>query len=542
MCGIAGEAGSKPFIEPSQRVAVCMAQTLTHRGPDELGHFAIQDREWGVNMAMRRLSIIDREKGQQPIRVGEVILMQNGEVYNHADLRKPLVDAGHPFRSHCDTEAMAAHLRQHGIEGVQDFDGMFAIAAWFAHRRTLYLIRDRLGKKPLYYYWDEAKNLLVWGSEIKAVLAHPNVPKELRRESIYHYLCLQYCPEPDTAFAGIKCVPPGGMVTYQPREGTLEVSRWWELKPLEAMAEQGPQTLQQAVWSTVRNAVTARLESEVPLGVYLSGGIDSSIVAALSFPMKQMGELHTFAMGFEESAYNELPYARRVAEHLGTVHHEEMVRCPAMPEMARRIVEQYDQPFGDCSAIPTMLLAEASKKYITVALTGDGGDEAFGGYERYWAADPKKGIVGYAPWLCVIPPPYMEKLLDEAWYKSLNCQQTLAWLLERAITHPGQGLHNQMMWLDIHTYLLNDIIVKMERASMAASVEVRCPFLDHRVMELACAIPDNRRRFRQAGPQGSVQGRTAHRSSLAPQARVRRASQRVVSAARGQADALGYGQ
>jgi asparagine synthase (glutamine-hydrolysing) len=161
-----------------------------------------------------------------------------------------------------------------------------------------------------------------------------------------------------------------------------------------------------------------------------------------------------------------------------------------MPEMARRIVEQYDQPFGDCSAIPTMLLAEASKKYITVALTGDGGDEAFGGYERYWAADPKKGIVGYAPWLCVIPPPYMEKLLDEAWYKSLNCQQTLAWLLERAITHPGQGLHNQMMWLDIHTYLLNDIIVKMERASMAASVEVRCPFLDHRVMELACAIPD----------------------------------------------------
>lgn len=469
-----------------------MMDTISHRGPDDSGTFSLAGTDWAVNLGMRRLSIIDRAGGHQPVHRGRASVICNGEIYNHRKLRHNLTQASGPFKTTCDTECVARAWDAYGANCLPMLDGMFAFAVWDRNAKALYLVRDRIGKKPLFYHWDAGRNLLVFGSEIKAILAHPHVKKEINPEGLFHYLSLQYVPEPMTAFKGIQCVPPGGMVMYQPEKGTLGVLPWYELKPQCATPGTPSEVTPECVLSVVSEAIGARLESEVPLGVYLSGGIDSSIIAAVAKTLKP-NDLHTFSMGFAEDAYNELPQAKQLADRLGTIHHEAIVQLPQLPEMAQRIVAQYDQPFGDCSAIPTMLLAEESKKYITVALTGDGGDEAFGGYERYWTYDRKQGIGGYIPWMSVIPFGARDRMLDPEFKKSIaGSMHTMGWMLQQA-NYPGKDLVNQMGWLDVKTYLLNDIIVKMERASMAASVEARCPFLDHRVMELAFAIPGNRK-------------------------------------------------
>lgn len=487
MCGIVIEAGSRKLVEPNEKTVLRMAETIWHRGPDDGGYFCIAAKDWAVNLAMRRLAVIDVEGGQQPFHAGKVDLILNGEIYNHRRIRHNLNVVGVPFETHSDTEVLARLWDREGPACVSQLGGMFAFAAWDRGSQTLYLVRDRIGKKPLYYYWNEGKNLLVSGSELKAVLAHPHVPREVNPEGIFHFLSLQYVPEPMTAYQDIQCVPAGGMVAYQPAQGKLEVSRWYELKPWE----QPPNGLRSDdyVREVVREAILCRLESDVPLGVYLSGGIDSAIVTAVA--KEACAELHTFSMGFVEDAYNELPAAKLTAQHFGTIHHEAIVHLPQLPEMTERIVAQYDQPFGDCSAIPTMLLAEESRKYITVALTGDGGDEAFGGYERYTAFHGQGGIAGYIPWLCVIPFAMRDKMLDPLFSRSLAAvPHTRAWMLQQALTCPTpEDLVNAMGWLDTKTYLPNDVVVKMERASMAASVEARCPFLDHRVLELAFALP-----------------------------------------------------
>jgi asparagine synthase (glutamine-hydrolysing) len=462
-----------------------MIETIQHRGPDDNGIFTFCDTGWAVNMGMCRLAIIDREHGSQPKHCGDITLIGNHEIYNYRSLRDTV---GTPFSG--DTETVARAWANYGENCLPMLDGMFALAVWDRNKETFYLARDRIGKKPCYYYWDESRNLLVFGSEIKAILAHPHFKKDINPQAIYYYLSLQYCPEPFTAFKGIMCVPPGGIVRYKPAEGKLEVDTWYNLKPDPHYTEGAVDPGDFVSWTreTVTEAITCRLESEVPLGVYLSGGIDSSIIAAVA--KQHLKELHTFSMGFEEDAYSELPLARKTAEYLGTIHHEAIVRVPQLPEMAERIINQYDQPFGDCSAIPTMLLAEESKKYITVALTGDGGDEAFGGYPRYWMSDPKDGIYGYFNWMAPIPFGLCVRLLTPKFRDELKgVMHTQAWMLQQATSYLGDDLRNQMGWLDARTYLLNDIIPKMERASMAASIEARSPFLDHRVMELAFAIP-----------------------------------------------------
>lgn len=488
MCGIIGEAGNRQFIEPNEKTVLRMANTITHRGPDEYGHFEITAKEWAVNLGVRRLAIIDRSGGHQPMHCGKVDLVFNGEIFNHRRLRTTFRDM--PFKTDCDTEIIGRLWDREGPACVDQLEGMFAAAIWDRGRKALYLVRDRLGKKPLYYAWDESRNVLVFGSEIKALLAHPMISREVNPEGLFHYLSLQYVPEPMTAYKGIMCVPPGGMVVYRPAEGKLAVQKWYELKPWDAAPGTSSEVGTEAVRETVREAILSRLESEVPLGVYLSGGVDSSIVAAVA--REGCKELHTFAMGFKEDAYNECPFARQVATRLGTIHHEALVELPQLPEMTERVVNQYDQPFGDCSAIPTMLLAQESKKYITVALTGDGGDEAFGGYERYIQANPEHAIPGYLAWMAVIPFAIRDRMLDPMFKQSLlDAPHTRGWMLREAFTYPGADVRNQMAWLDVRTYLLNDIIVKMERATMASSVEARCPFLDRRVMELGMAIPSN---------------------------------------------------
>jgi len=482
------EAGSRRFVEPDTTVVKQMADTIIHRGPDDYGDFSIVGKDWAVNMAMRRLAIIDREGGRQPMHTGKVDLVFNGEIYGHRRLQHNLSVVGVPFKTHSDTEVIGRLWDREGVSCLDQLDGMFAIGIWDRATQTLYLARDRLGKKPAYYWFDESRNIFVVGSEIKAILAHPRYHKEINPEGLYHYLSLQYVPEPQTAFKGIVCVPAGHYVAYRPAEGKLDVVKWWGPRPNDGDTDIGDRFTVK-VRQVVSEAIACRLESDVPLGVYLSGGVDSAIIAAVA--KQHLKELHTFSMGFAESSYNELPLAKQTAEYLGTIHHEAIVQLPQLPEMAQRIVDQYDQPFGDCSAIPTMLLAEESKKYITVALTGDGGDEAFGGYERYWVYDGKAGIVGYIPWLSVMPFRVVNHILDPEFAKSIIGPHTLGWMFQQAAMFPGNDLLNQMMWLDTRTYLPNDIIVKMERASMAASVEARCPFLDHRVIELALAIPSS---------------------------------------------------
>lgn len=486
MCGIAGEAGSRSRIASDDRNVKLMTDRMIHRGPDDYGEFCFCGNTWGVNLGMRRLAIIDREGGRQPMHAGRASLVFNGEVYGHRRIRHNMTVTGTPFSTHSDTEVIARLWNQDGPICLSQLDGMFGIALWDRVEKALYLVRDRMGKKPLYFYRGD--HLLVFGSELKAVLAHPGVPKRINKEGIYHYLSLQYVPEPMTAYEGIKCVPPGSYVKYRPKTDEIQEVQWWSLKPSGTVHDgMTAQDVSIAVKETVKEAVHSRLESEVPLGVYLSGGVDSAIVTAVA--RMHCEELHTFSMGFEEEAYNELNEARKTAEYFGTIHHEAVAKFPQLPEMTDRIVDAYDQPYGDCSAIPTMLLAEASKQYITVALTGDGGDEAFGGYQRYWMAEPNIG--NYLNWMAVLPFHVRDRMLAPGFRESIcGTMHTKGWLLQQAMTFPGKGVRNQMAWVDIHSYLLNDIIVKMERATMATSVEARCPFLDRRVMGLACAIPE----------------------------------------------------
>jgi len=505
MCGIVGEAGNWKYTSPGDSTVAKMADTLVHRGPDDQGVQTISGRDWRVNMAMRRLAIIDREHGQQPFHAGRASVMFNGEIYNHKRLRKHF---GLMCNTDCDGEVIARLYDMIGLECIKHLEGMFTIAIWDRKERRLHLVRDRMGKKPLYYYWDQGRNLIVWGSEIKAILAHPSISKELNREAIYHYLSLQYVPEPMTAYEGVMAVPGGSILTYDYQVPFANLSKYWELGT-NRVEVPGRETMLQQIRGTVRNAVHDRLESEVPLGVYLSGGIDSSIVTMLA--KEQIEDLHTFTMGFEENEFNELPAARQTARYFGTQHHEEVVKVPCLPEMADRIVDQYDQPFGDCSAIPTMLMAESSKKYITVALTGDGGDEAFGGYTRYWTAQQTAGLPGYLGYLCVFPFPARDQLISLEFRNHLTCEHTGALLMDHAIRFRGNGLRNNYMWVDTHSYLPNDIIVKMERASMAASVEARCPFLDHRVFELAFSIEDE---DKIEGDQGKLVLKDAFKSQL----------------------------
>ena len=487
MCGIAGEIGRFENISNSEMRITNMVDALNHRGPDDrsYGYYDWQYRnEPSVNggfsnLGMCRLSIIDRERGKQPFgRTCKVFF--NGEIYNHQTLRRNLRHFDSvSCATQCDSEVVAKVYEADKEHFVGLLRGMYAIAVWDFQEEKLKLYRDQVGKKPLYYYYRSG--VFLFASEIKAILTHPAYEKKINERGIWQYLCMQYIPEPETAFDGIKAVPPGGSVVFDPKADMLWVTQGRaiempDLRPEESEAE----TIAQ-VKDTVEGAVEVRLESEVPLGVYLSGGIDSAIVTALA--AKHVDELHTFTMGFLEEECDETALASVVSARYGTNHHDKMVDLNSLDlrATADEIVAQYDQPFGDCSAIPTMLLAKLSKKYITVALTGDGGDEAFGGYPRYWQA----GYGNYWQFMTVWPPRRRSQLWPGGGGKFADDNPES--YINDFITDPYRG-KTHLMYSDVRTYLLNDIIVKMERASMAASVEVRCPFLDPAVLDLGLSL------------------------------------------------------
>ncbi len=522
ICGVVSRNGEWPVREVLLRH---MNDTMVHRGPDDAGHYL--DEQAGL--AMRRLSIIDLSTGQQPIsnEDGTVWIVFNGEIYNHQEIRHQLEGRGHVFATQSDTEAIVHGYEEYGDDIVNHLNGMFGFAIWDTRRHRLLVARDRLGIKPLYYY--ASPDRFIFGSELKAIIAHPDVPREIDFQALDQFLTLEYIPGPRSIFKNIHKLPPGHrLILEEGREPHVE--QYWnvalqpDLKSDEAHIE--------ALTELIRDAVKIRLMADVPLGAFLSGGIDSSTI--VSFMSELMDRpVKTFSIGFGDPTYNELPYARMVAEAFGTQHYEEFLEAD-IHEMALRLVSHFDEPFGDFSIFPTFLVSEVARRFVTVALSGDGGDEIFGGYDTYVAQGLDQRYYGRLPrWLRqqalprmmdLIPPQPAKKgrinkakrfieggALPEAWqhtrwmmfmhdhdkrhlYNSdvraaLN-GDTPGALIERYFE---QAMHAdklaQQQYVDVKTYLVDDILVKVDRMSMAASLEARVPLLDHRVVEFALNLP-----------------------------------------------------
>jgi asparagine synthase (glutamine-hydrolysing) len=523
MCGIAGMLARDPGRRADASVVARMAARLRHRGPDD-GHV------WAdgpIALGHRRLSVIDLSpRGRQPMsnEDGSVWVVFNGEIYDHAVLRDELVAKGHTFRSETDTEVLVHLYEEHGPKLLDRIDGMFAFALWDARERRLLLARDHLGEKPLFYHEDGA--VLRFASEPRALLADPAVRPEADPRAIDQYLTYGYVPSPGAAFRGMRKLPPGHVLDV--RGGRLELRRYWALRygPKRRGSEA---ELAEELHDRLRGAVRRRLVADVPLGAFLSGGLDSSLVVAL---MREVGTgpLRTFSIGFEEQRYDELAYARLVAERFGTEHHERIVR-PDAAALLPRLVRQYGEPYADSSALPTFLLCEMARSAVTVALSGDGGDESFAGYDRYlglvltsgFDRMPRPLLRGVARGLSrlargsgpkTVPyrlarlaeglaVPRLERygrwisVLDEAARARLYTPELLAELdgrspsdvLAEAFAGEPLAIVEAAMRADVRLYLPDDILVKIDIASMAHGLEVRAPLLDRRVVEFAATLP-----------------------------------------------------
>jgi asparagine synthase (glutamine-hydrolysing) len=538
MCGIAGYVNRDPARPADRALLARMAESLRHRGPDEDGYL----QEGPVGLAMRRLQVVDLKGGSQPLYNEDrtVAVVFNGEIYNFRELRRQLEARGHTFRTRSDTEVIVHQYEEDGPDCLERFNGMFALALWDAGRRRLLLARDRLGIKPL--HWTEGAGSLAFGSEIKALLEHPEVAAEVDPVGLSRYLTHEYLPAPHTILRGVHKLPPGHRLLLQ--DGRVQVERWWHVRPDTGQAPAGEEEALEEMESRLDAAVERRLVSDVPLGAFLSGGVDSSMVVA-SMQRHTSRTVKTFSIGFEESSYDESAHARAVAAHLGTEHHERIVRGSEMPDLLPRVMDFLDEPLGDASILPTFLLSQFTREGVTVALSGDGGDELFGGYPTY-------GAHGAASWYRRLPAPLRRGLLEPlvralpisddylsldfaasrfiagahlpplerhvTWMGSLvadDKQRLLTPELRDALQGDDELASARKAWedagggddlqrilhLDRHTYLQDDILTKVDRASMAHSLEVRVPLLDHHVVELAATWPSA---WKVRGRQGKV--------------------------------------
>jgi asparagine synthase (glutamine-hydrolysing) len=521
MCGISGM-----LVSDASRADVVAKQLrlLHHRGPDAAGAF---EREHAV-VAQNRLAIIDLADGDPPItnEAGTVGVALNGEIYNFRELRRELKRAGHAFSSQGDTEVIA-HLAEdlEPTELATRLDGMFAFAVWDERRQRLILGRDRLGKKPL-YYWASG-GVLVFGSELKAVLADPRVPSRLEPRAIPSHLMFGYVPTPLTFYEGVVSLPPGHVLVAEPGEEPRVECYWRPRVPGADDVDRLDLALPDAareVRAHLERAVERRMVSDVTLGAFLSGGIDSSAIVGIMAGLSDR-PVPTFTIGFEDAdGFDERPYARAVAVRHGTDHHEEVV-APDAVDLVERLVWHHDQPFGDSSAIPTFLLAEMTRGHATVALSGDGGDELFAGYERFAAAlavggyqaMPRPLRAGGRQLLGLLPASGLRGRVGnaqrfarvaeaglpqayEAWisYTDDETREALlgrhdGWASEDFQRHwqgaDGASLLDRLLRVNVETYLLDDLLVKADRMSMAHGLEVRSPFLDIELLELALRLP-----------------------------------------------------
>jgi asparagine synthase (glutamine-hydrolysing) len=523
MCGIAGIVGGAP-LRPTLEA---MLGVLEHRGPDDRG-VHLGD---GVALGMTRLAIIDLVTGRQPMSSddGATTIVYNGEVYNFRALRAELEARGHRFRTRSDTEVILRAWESDGARCVERLRGMFAFAIWDARRRELFLARDRLGKKPLYYW--QGGGSLVFASEIKALLCHPGPGRDVDWTALHHYLAYGYTPAGRSAFDGIHKLAPGHTATLA--AGSLTARCYWSLPAAPAA---GPRLafpeLAERIRHEIREAVRLRLESDVPLGAFLSGGVDSSVVVA-SMREVTSGRIATFSIGFGATAasYDERPFARQVAARFGTEHHEEVLE-PKAAELAPQIVRSFDEPFADSSAIPTFAVAAATARHVKVALSGIGGDETFAGYPRYlgvraseawtrlprWARRPLGAAAGrllsesytsrnlrdwvvrftagaerplperYFTWTRFFDAPGLAALATPALGARLAGDPDAAGRAAWA-TRGGDDAMDGAFRVDLATYLPDDLLAMADRMSMASSLELRAPFCDHRVIEASLAIP-----------------------------------------------------
>jgi len=524
VCGIAGivRADEAPV---DRELLGRMNEAIRHRGPDEDG-FYLSD---GVGLAMRRLSIIDLKSGQQPIhnRDQTAWIVFNGEIYNYRELRAELEKRGHQFYTDSDTEAIIHAYDEYGTDCPKYLRGMFALAIWDTRTKSLFLARDRVGKKPLLY--AQVDGQLIFGSEFSALLLHPEVSRDIDFEAIHYYLSFICVPAPLTAYRAIRKLEPGHWLLW--KNGEVRIERYWQLDFSQKLRI-SEQEAGERVVDLLREAVRVRLMSEVPLGAFLSGGIDSSAVVAL-MAQESSERVKTFSIGFEEQDFSELHHARRVAEHVGADHHEFIVRPDAL-EVLPLLVEHYGEPFADSSAIPTYYVARETRAYVTVALNGDGGDECFAGYDRYagmsvaekYGAIPsviRDGVIGNVvkalPGFDAHPNPIRRVKRFVAGASKPRVERYLRWMSAFNEDHKrdlytdhfrhetarfdianvfrpwfekanGSGVIDAALLTDTMTYLPNDLLVKMDIASMAVSLEARSPFLDHHVMELAASLPE----------------------------------------------------
>ncbi len=519
MCGIAGFLATGE-VRPGAELLRAMAETMTHRGPDASGIFLSPDGRAGL--AHRRLSIIDlTDAGAQPMTAGgdALAISYNGEVFNYREIREELAGRGHAFRGDSDTEVILAACREWGVAGaVSRFIGMFAFALWDGRTRTMTLVRDRLGIKPLYV--ARAPGLVLFGSTLSPILACPSFPREVDRAALQYYLEFQYVPAPHAIWRGVEKVLPGRIVELSP-DGSRRERPYWDLFDHWGTADARPRAdaeYAEELSALLRSSVRYRMISDVPLGAFLSGGIDSSLTVAL---MREAaaGAVKTFSIGFAEKGYDESAHAREVARHLGTDHHEKTCTPAEALALVRKIPEAYDEPFADSSAIPTMLVSEFTRQHVTVSLSGDGGDELFCGYPRYrWirAGSLIHAIPGVVrrplfSLLSRVPVHKVQRgaetaLQDDPAEMYLHTvgifeRRRLAEIVPSVaddsrlpyfstFRDPRAGTAvERAMATDIRTYLVDDILAKVDRASMAYSLEARVPLLDHRIVEFAARLP-----------------------------------------------------
>lgn len=544
MCGITGFINSRSHWTLEERVAIgkMMAGAIAHRGPDDEGVWV--DREAGVVLAHRRLSIVDlSQAGHQPMMsvTGRFVIVFNGEIYNYNELRRELEEGGviPSWRGHSDTETLLAACEAWGVEeAIKRANGMFAIAIWDCRKRELVLVRDRMGEKPLYYGWSDG--VFLFASELKALEAYPGFTARLDERSVSAYLRFGYVPSPLSIYEGIRKLEQGEMATISAVQGP-EGGRWhryWHV-PIPGLNRQiDAQSAVDQLHVILKEAVRSRMHADVPLGAFLSGGVDSSIVAAL---MQEAGEgrVRTYSIGFEDRQHNEAVHAAAVAKALGTHHEELYVTVQEALDVVPELPNVYDEPFADSSQIPTFLLSKLTRRHVTVALSGDAGDELFGGYVRYIQARRLQSLYDIVPlpirrlmaaglgglagpfWdrACALGPRQfavalsadrlgkLAEVVKMRGYREMYGRLVSHWhdpvlpgptlpewrtpLDQDALTEQIDGPVSWMMYLDSIMYLPDEILVKIDRASMANSLETRVPFLDHRVVEFAAALPES---------------------------------------------------
>lgn len=520
MCGIAGKFIFDHHTKVEQKEIRRMCTTLVHRGPDDEGLYVNSS----VGLGHRRLSIIDLNSGKQPIsnEDGTVWTVLNGEIYNYVELRESLIRRGHRFSTETDTEVIVHLYEEQGENFLSSLRGMFAIALWDNRDRKLLLARDRIGKKPLFYSITSQKTLL-FGSEIKAILQDPDVKRELDIEGLDAYLSLLYVPAPLTMFKGIQKLPAGHLLTCADEK--IVVREYWDLhyQPTTFHRESDAEDNLEAI---LQESVKIRLRSDVPIGAFLSGGVDSSSVVAVMAGLLARPVV-TCAVGFNEAQYNELPYAEEVAKHLKCEYHQHIIQANVI-DLLPRLIESFDEPFGDSSAVPTFYVSQMTRKYATVALSGDGGDEVFAGYSRHYLqrleCRLRRNVLGtigsgmvasMASWLPDMKgkstlqklgmspdQAYAYKHYHALFNETLKDQLYSNDLLKACSSYDVSAIFrsyykrcdakdplDKALYVDLKTYLTDDILVKVDRMSMAHALEVRAPLLDHKLIEFTATLP-----------------------------------------------------